>query len=118
MSATYCQSQTPAFATTMSSRPMRSTVCAISASAEAGSVTSAAISAARRPSASISCTRRSPSSRHGEVVDDDVGAVPGEHARDAAADRAVARGARDDRDLARKVTHRATSISPSTTVTS
>ena len=61
MSATVCQSQTPALATTTSRRPMRSTVCAISASAAAGSLTSAGIRAARLPSASISPTRRSPS---------------------------------------------------------
>ena len=97
---------------------MRSTVCAISASAEAGSVTSAAISA-RAPAERLDLLHAALALvAHGEVVDDDVGAVPGEHARDAAADRAVARGARDDRDLARQVTHRATSISPSTTVTS
>ena len=100
MSATVCQSHTPALATTMSSRPMRSTVCAISCLRRGGSVTSAAISAARRPSTSISCDAALALVGHREVVDDDVGAVPREHARDAAADRAVARGARDDGDLA------------------
>ena len=43
-----------------------------------------------------------------EVVDDDIGPVLGEHACDAAADRAVARGAGDDRDTARQRRHGAT----------
>ena len=54
----------------------------------------------------------------GEVVDDDVGPVCGEHARDPAADRAVARGARDHGHAAGQRAHSATSISPSTTLTS
>ena len=38
----------------------------------------------------------------GEVVDDDVGSVAREHARDAAADRAIAAGARDHGDAVRE----------------
>ncbi len=52
---------------------------------------------------------------HGQVVDDDIRAVPGEHARDAAADRTVARRAGDDGDLARQRRHGSTCVVASVT---